>query len=170
MIKRKLLILSLFLSFMSSYAQIDLPYKWAMGKFYRVGLDKLYQIDNYLKPTALQADFNGDGEVDIAFVIFEKASQKKGIIIFHANADTYFILGAGQAFQEVGDDFTWTSKWALYKKASAHQAVFDKKTGDIIGTKKVKLIHPGIQILDEGGDGCIIYWDGIKYISIHHGE
>jgi hypothetical protein len=151
------------------FAQIDVPFKWAMEKFSKLGLNKTYQIDNYLKPTSLQSDLNGDKEIDFVLAVLEITSKKKGMIIFHANSDNYFVIGAGKKFNEIGENFSWANNWAIYKKSSARQTTFDKETGDILGGTKIKLVHPGIRIVDEGGTGSIIYWNGQKYISIHQG-
>jgi hypothetical protein len=147
---------------------------WALDAFRQKVLDKKYVIASFLKPSYWQADFNGDNNHDIAVLITEKQTKKKGLLLIHNITNEYFILGAGTKFGNGGDDFKWADQWSIYSKKIANETQFDSKTGDIIGGKKVKLSRPGILVEDyEDGAalaGAIIYWDGRKYIEIHQGE
>jgi hypothetical protein len=147
---------------------------WALDAFRQKVLDKIYVIASFLKPSYWQADFNGDHNHDIAVLIIEKQTKKKGLLLIHNITNEYFILGAGTKFGNGGDDFKWADQWSIYSKKIANETQFDSKTGDIIGGKKVKLSRPGILVEDyEDGAalaGAIIYWDGRKYIEIHQGE
>ena len=120
-----------------------------------------------------QADFNGDNNQDIVFLITEKQTKKKGILLIHNKTNECFLLGAGMRFGNGGDNFKWVDKWSIYNKKMANETQFDHQTGDIIGGKKVKLSRPGILMEDyEDGAalaGMIIYWNGKKYIEIHQG-
>lgn len=150
----------------------NLP-QW-FSEAYKSRLDKKYEIRSLLKPAFIQADFNGDGEQDVAVWVAEKASNRKGILVIHGKTNDYFIFGAGIKFGNGSDDFKWADKWALYTKKTASETQFDKTSGDIIGGKQVSLARPGIIIEDyEDGaaiSGGIIYWNGKKYIWIHLGE
>ncbi len=155
-------------------SQTNILPAWFSDAFRSNGLDKKYIIASYLKPAYLQADFNGDGIVDIAALITEKGTNKKGIVVINGKTNQYFVFGAGTAFNAGGNDFKWADKWSLYRKSTASETQFDKETGDIIGGKTVQLKRPSILVEDyEGGAalaGGIIYWDGKKYIWIHQGE
>jgi hypothetical protein len=50
-----------------------------------------YEIKTNLKPTYLQADFNGNGIKDIATMIVERKGQKKGILLIHDNNNQFVI-------------------------------------------------------------------------------
>ena len=111
---------------------------------------------------------------DLAILIVEKATKRKGILLIHAKTTAHFIFGAGTAFGSGGKDFKWADKWKLYTKRTAYETQFDKESGDIIGGNEIKLARPGILVEDyEDGAalaGGIIYWNGTKYVWIHQGE
>lgn len=142
--------------------------------FKNKGLDKKYVIAPFLEPAFLQADFNGDSTPDIAVLVTEKATKRRGILLIHGGTNEYFLFGAGTSLGSAGKDFKWADKWTLYTKKTAMKTQFDKKSGDIIGGKTLKLVRPGILIqdLEDGAalSGGIIYWNGTKYIWIHQGE
>ncbi len=147
---------------------------WFSDIFKSKGLDKKYVIATFLKPFYLQADFNGDATQDIAILVLDKATRKKGILLIHGKTNEQFVFGAGTAFDKGGKDFKWANKWKLYTKKTAFEIQFDEESGDIIGGKEIKLARPGILIEDyEDGAalaGGIIYWNGNKYVWIHEGE
>lgn len=147
-----------------------------MDTFKGQGLDKRYSLEGSLKPSYLQADLNGDGVEDIVVTVIERSSKKKGVLIIHGKTGEYFVFGAGNAGNatEAGDDFSWADKWALYKKKTAYETLFDKSSGDIKGSREVKLVRVAVLIehYEDGASisGGIIYWSGKKYRWIHQGE
>lgn len=147
----------------------DLPL-WVKNEFYKRDLNRHYDFEAYLTPSFLIADFDGDSKTDAVVLLVEKKSRKKGLLIIHKNKG-YYILGAGNEFGKGGDNFTWANKWGIFSNKIVYETTFDKRTGDIIGGKKRRLLHPAIEIEDkEKGAGGLIYWDGKKYIWIHQGE
>ena len=145
---------------------------WFISAFKANGLDKKYELSSFLKPAYLQSDFNGDSHQDIAALVIEKKNKKKGILLIEGKILNYFIFGAGTNFGDGSDDFKWATDWSLYNKKYADETTFDKKSGDILGSKKINLSRPGILIEDTENSfaGVIIYWNGKKYIGIHQGE
>ena len=103
-----LVALSLF-DFNIGYVQKgDVPV-WVKEEFFSKELNKKYSFGKYLTPSFLIADFDGDKRVDAAVLIVEKRTGKKGVLIVHKSRD-YYILGAGNAFGNGGDDFKWAKK------------------------------------------------------------
>jgi hypothetical protein len=171
----KLFLLIVFLFCLTTaYCQPTTLPTWCTEAFQHKGLHKKYTIASYLKPSYLQADFNGDATQDIAVLIIEKATKKKGVLLMHGKTKVHFVFGAGIKLDSDDGDFIWVDKWQLYTKKTAFETQFDKESGDIIGGKEIKLARPGILIEDyEDGSplaGVIIYWNGKKYIPIHQGE
>jgi hypothetical protein len=147
---------------------------WFSDAIKSKGLDKKYDISSFLKPSFLQADFSGDATQDIAVLVIEKGTKRKGILLIHGRTREHFLFGAGTAFGSGDKDFKWADKWKLYTKKTAYETQFDKESGDILGSKEIKLVRPGI-IIEDYEDGAalaggIIYWNGKKYIWIHQGE
>ena len=147
---------------------------WFLNEFKSRGLNYKYELDPFIKPGFLTADFNGDGNSDVGALIVEKKSGKKGILIIEGSSIKCSIFGAGINFGDAGAYFKWAGHWSVFTKNVAEQTIFDKNSGDILGNKKVKLFNPGIliQSYEDGSPnaGGIIYWNGSKYIWIHHGE
>lgn len=132
-----------------------------------------YQPLSFLKPSNIESDFNGDGTKDIAILIIQKTTKKRGILIILGNSNQHFIFGAGTKFGNGSDDFKWLKEWGLYKDKIAHETTFTKD-GDILSSKKINLLRPALYVHDlEDGlplGGGLIYWTGKKYIWIHQGE
>jgi len=168
--KRRLLIIFLAAT---SFAQAQTP-QWFSETCKRNGLDKQLSIVSFLRPPFLEGDFNGDSLPDIAVAVMEKATKKKGILLIHGGSNRYFLFGAGKKFGNGSDNFSWANRWMIYTKKTVQQTKFDKESGDIIGSKLVKLTRPGILVSDEEDgtavSGGIIYWNGKKYIWIQQGE
>ncbi|MGN6419527.1 MAG: hypothetical protein ACTHMC_18650 [Pseudobacter sp.] len=170
--KTPFLLLFSFSSLLAVAQSKSLP-EWAQTAFAKKGLDKKYTITSF-KPDQIKADFNGDKEADIAIPVVETSTKKKGILVIHGKTTEHYLLGAGREFGNVGDDFDWMDKWSLYKKKTASETQFDKSSGDILGSKEVKLERPAILIqhAEKGSAnaGGLIYWNGKRYTWIHQGS
>ncbi len=59
---------------------------------------QVYGIVHQVNPYYQRGDFDGDGEIDIAVTIREKANWRTGLAIIPATLDTVFIFGADQPF------------------------------------------------------------------------
>jgi hypothetical protein len=127
-----------------------------------------------MNPSFLQEDFNGDGSSDVAVLVLEKVTHKRGVLLIHVNSLQYYVFGAGTKFGDGSDNFSWANKWSIYKKKSAYETKFDKKNDDILEGKEIKLKRPCISLasIEDGAEvsGGLIYWNGKKYIWIHQGE
>ncbi len=171
--KPLLTIIILFL-FTTVYCQPATLPTWFSDTYKTKGLGNKLTIASFLKPSFLEADFNGDLQEDVALLVIEKATKRKGILLIHGGTNEHFLFGAGVSFNNGGNDFKWADKWALYTKKTASETRFDKVSGDILGSKTIKLARPGILIEDyqDGAAlaGGIIYWNGKKYTWIHQGE
>jgi hypothetical protein len=171
---RPFLLIIFLLTRTAAYSQTVRIPTWFADSFKRKELDKKYDIASFLKPSFLQVDLNGDGRQDIAVPVIEKVSKRKGILLIHGGTNEHFLFGAGISFGNGGKDFKWADRWTLYKKKTALETQFDKGSGDIMGSKTVKLFRPGILIEDDEDGaavaGGIIYWNGKNYIWIHQGE
>ncbi len=169
--KRPFIIIAFIALCHASQAQ-QLP-GWFITAFNVQKLNTKYTITSFLKPAFLTADFNGDKVNDIAVLVTEIKTKKKGVLLIHGKTCQYFVFGAGVKFGNGGADFNWLKQWDLYKEKVAHEMLFDKD-GGMTGSKKIKLVRTGLLVTDledgQPNSGGIIYWNGIKYIWIHQGE
>lgn len=155
------------------FGQTKFAQSWIVNEFKVQKLDEHYKLQAFLKPAFLEDDFNGDGRNDIAALVIQKKTNKKGILLIHGGSAKYYFLGAGSNFGNGGDNFEWLKGWRIYKKKVVYKTTFSTD-GDITGAKKIKLIRHGIQAMSlidgQLTAAAIIYWDGSKYIWIHEGE
>ncbi len=124
-------------------------------------LNENYEINPFIQPEYLIADFNGDGINDIAVLIKNKGNNKKGFIIFHPSTQEYFIIGAGVIFEEkdTWDDLNWVDKWRINKEKNNESG--------IQGGPDLILKFYSIEITKDEIGGGLIYWDGKKYKYFH---
>jgi hypothetical protein len=155
----------------AAFSQTTAYPSWLKASMKKKGLDAQYELSSFLKPAFLQDDFTGDGVKDIAVLVVEKTTQKKGILLLPGRSSKHYVFGAGASFGNGSDDFAWADTWSVYKEKSAYATQFDKKSGDVKGGKQVQISRHCIYIASrEDATGGLIYWTGTKYRWIHQGE
>lgn len=127
-----------------------------------------FNIKEDINPFYLEADFNGQGELDVAICITEPSTKKQGILIQHGEDRTFYVLGAGQIFNEM-DNFNWMDVWKVYREKTAEQTTFTENF-DIEGSETVTLTNIAIQVASSESSYNLITWDGTKYTWVHTGE
>jgi hypothetical protein len=95
---------------------------WVLELFAAKKLDAQYEFAFALNPSCLQGHFNGDGNIDVAVLVKQRATQKLGVAIVHGGMGKVTILGAGTAIGNGGDDFEWMDSWQVYAKSRAAHA------------------------------------------------
>lgn len=116
-------------------------------------LDGQYTFSYHLNPFYLRGDFNGDKMNDIVIPVKEKATGKTGLAVVHAGTWEVFVLGAGQAFNDI-DDFREFNYWSVASE-SIVRSRWEKEP--------MKLNGEAISIGVFGCTGALIHWDGKKY-------
>jgi hypothetical protein len=115
-----------------------------------------------MNPFHLDGDFNGDGAMDVAVLIKERATGKHGIAVVHGTTRKITILGAGISIGNGGDDFDWMDSWQVYSKTRAAHAVGE-----------TSVPHPrGNALLVEKSESAsaLIYWNGKRYLWRQQGD
>jgi hypothetical protein len=107
----------------SNYAREECLPMWVWEVYQSKGLDKKYTISYHLNPFYQRGDFDGDKIQDIAVSIKNKTSNKYGIMIIHKKTKQIFVLGAGKAIGNGGDNFDWMDAWNVYDKGKVHLGV-----------------------------------------------
>lgn len=117
-----------------------------------------YAVDNRITPLYLEADFNGDNNVDVALPIIR--NNKTGFAIIHGKTEEVFIIGAGTTIKNgLSDDMDYIDTWNVNRK---------QKNDPGIGEEEPLLLsNPSIQIEKEEVGGGQIYWDGKEYVYFH---
>lgn len=166
-----ILILSVSLSAQGTFSDArydDLPkgiYTTLVGS----GFFDKYDLYFDMSPFFQRGDFNGDGEFDIAIQAIHKASRKRGIVFLHSNELYYHIIGAGQNFGDLGDDFSWLKKWRIDShslqqsriSASAEALILDNPA-----FPKSLVYYDGKTYQTQGLDAYSYYSDGPVYSQL----
>jgi len=144
---------------MSSFSQVDsLIYSntptWARPVVFESELMKNYVLDYSRNPFYLEADFNGDGLIDIAFFVKSKLEGKTGILIVNQGKNVGFVLGAGKDMG-MGSDIFWCKTWYVYRE----KFIFNFKDKK----KKFLIYYPAIELVKTDDTSLVIYWDKKRY-------
>jgi len=135
----------LFFSMLSFATQLP---EWARKDFERKGLKDKFELADYLRPSYLEVDLNGDMSTDIAILVVEKQTGKKGIIILHKDDPNVYILGAGNAFGDGGNDFVKMESWKIVNDVTI---------------RRNDRIRTGIEVNFTEKSPAVIIFDGKEY-------
>ena len=89
---RPFLLIIFLVTLIAGHSQTPTLPTWFSDAIKSKGLDKKYDISSFLKPSFLQADFSGDATQDIAVLVIEKGTKRKGILRFMAGQENTFCL------------------------------------------------------------------------------
>ncbi len=125
-----------------------------------------YRIDNRLNPLYLEADFNGDGHIDIALPIEHIKYGKVGYMIVHGTTHEVHIIGAGTPIKNnPSESFEYIDIWRVGRSHS-YPPGLEESSGT--GPEGELIIEtPVIQIEKSEVGGGLIYWDGKQYAYFH---
>ena len=117
-------------------------------------------------PFFIRGDFNGDGAIDVAFWVKEKASTLKGIAILHNTLDTLYVFGAGRSRPPGGGDSLQllTDTWHLIHPGH----VVERPFGNIpeIGLEDgqpFKFERETLEFVVLAKSASVIYWANGQY-------
>ncbi len=129
-------------------------------------LEKGYKIENRMNPIYLEADFNGDGNIDIALPIRQAKTEKLGFAIVHGLTNKIYILGAGNEIKNgLSDDMNYIDIWKV-NRDKINKPGLEENTGT--GEKgELILDNPSLQIEKSEVGGGQIYWNGKEYAYFH---
>ncbi|MBI9059667.1 MAG: hypothetical protein JEZ01_18025 [Labilibaculum sp.] len=119
----------------------------------------------YSLTDTIEADFNGDGNIDKA--IFIKKGGTSGIIFKHGFTNTETKIGFGQPFSHL-TEFNWVDFWGLVNDSTSYEIIFNET--DIIGDTIVRLENPSIVVQKEEVGGGLITFQKGKYKWIHQSD
>jgi len=156
---KSLLSIAFFLITFFTFSQTDslvlnnIPF-WVRSVVHESSLMQNYELDYTRNPFYLEADFNGDGLVDIAFFIKSKMEGREGVLIVNRGKNVGFVLGAGKDIG-MGSNISWCDTWFVYREKYIYNFK-DKK-------KKYIIYNPGIELVKTENTSLIVYWDKKRY-------
>lgn len=101
-----------------------------------------------LTPPVLSGDYDGDGIPDHVLLVREHATGKEGIAFLFGGRHDPLLLGAGRAFGNGGDDFSWMDRWSLAARGAT-----------VAG---VQLQNDAVVVEKSGAASALIYLDSGK--------
>lgn len=151
-----------------SYDALDKLPDWVRRNLDRNSSGIDLTIEESTNPFYLEADFNGEGKLDIALFVRNNENKKTGIWFLHGEDRDSHLVGAGIKIEKL-DSFDWMDIWKVYRYKTAEKTIFTK-TFDIAGSETVKLPNIAISVSQSEGSPNLIVWDGKEYIWIHTGD
>ncbi|WP_303917911.1 hypothetical protein [Draconibacterium sediminis] len=142
---------------------------WITFKIDEIKTEKDLLLDKEMNPFYLETDFNGDDKLDIAFCVKDKLTNKKGILIIHGGDFKTYLIGAGNNFAHVGDDFRFVELWKIYRERVVELTEF-AENGDILGNKEIKIENDAIVVSKSESASNLIAWQNDKYVWLHTGD
>ncbi len=123
-------------------------------------------FSKYRLTDTIVVDLNGDQVNDTA--TFETRNGKAGIVITAGGTSRQTLIGCGNAFEEMGDDFSWVDEWGIVRDKSTYEIVV--KDGEIVGGEQFVLDNPSVYVRKaEVGGGVITFKDG-KFTWVHQAD
>ena len=122
---------------------------WAESKWQSLAAQQGVARRTRLEPSMQTADFDGDGQADIAFLVVHAASGKEGIAFLFRSRPAR-VVGAGRPFGNGGDDFAWIDTWRVEPRNTARSAR---------GGRTLRLDGAGLVVEKESSASALIYLD-----------
>jgi hypothetical protein len=135
---------------------------WVKSVFSQKNLEKKYAFSYVLNPFYLRGDFNGDGATDVAILVEEVRTGKRGIAVCHGGKKQVFFLGAGSKCGNGGDDFTWLDVWSVYPRGPVSQGAGEPDVPRLLGE--------ALHVEKSGSASGLIYWNGQQYLWYQQGD
>jgi hypothetical protein len=141
--------------------QYSVP-EWVSHILEAPGFATSYELVGRLNPFCQRADFDGDGKLDFAALVRQRASGKIGIVFVHRSSGRFYVVGAGRRFGNGGDDFEWMDAWVVYDKTGVEGGVEEGPPRTLKGD--------ALLVVQTEAASAIIYWTGTEYRWYQQGD
>jgi hypothetical protein len=101
-------------------AEWQLP-NWAQPKWRALRDTQPLELSLRINPFVWQGDFDGDKEMDVAFMVRRTSDRKEGIVVLWRSGVSPTVLGVGSVF-DGGDDLSWINFWGIEEKGSLQKS------------------------------------------------
>lgn len=125
-----------------------------------------YRFDYRIHPFYLEADLNGDENIDIIFPVEHIKSKKKGFAIIHGKTLDIHVVGAGNTFKNgQSDNLDYYDIWNI-NRSKINLPGLEENTGT--GPEGELIIEtPSLRVEKSEVGGGLIYWNGKEYAYFH---
>jgi len=128
--------------------------EWVYKVILKEKLNSNYDLSIKINPFLLYGDFNGDGELDIAFWVQKRDSKNLGIMIMNSNEEKIYVIGADNKFSEKNSTLNLFTNWELVSRKSD---IYDLR-------KHLNIKGDALLIIKLESSSGVIFWEGNKYI------
>lgn len=139
----------------SGSATADQP-AWATSMLADSVFRARFAIDGTHQPSQLAADFDGDGNKDLALRIRHRGSGKRGIALLLSKGRRLTTIGAGRDFGNGGDDWEWVDNWRVEIRTPDGARLPGK--------------HDVLFVEKRESAGAYLWWDGRRWRWTQHGD
>ena len=115
---------------------------------------------------AMLEDFNGDKIRDT--VRFQVRNGKAGLVVIDGKTAQETLIGCGNPFEEMGDDFSWVDEWGIVRDPSTYEVII--RGDEIVGEREVLLDYPSIYLRKAEVGGGVITFKGNTFQWIHQSD
>ena len=105
-------------------------------------------ISTRLEAYFYRGDFDGDNTRDVAVFVKRQSDGKEGIAVLWGGGHAATLMGAGVAFGNGGDDFSWMTEWGVEIRGS-HWGPYEKQWGPA---------REGIVVVRDRTETALIYF------------
>ena len=141
--------------FSAEYADWNLP-SWVQKRLAEPDLSRRFARVLEINPYFQHGDFSRDGRLDVAVVVNERTTGKRGVLILHSGSKDAHVLGAGNSFGNGGDDWRWMWVWRV-------------EPTTILPNGRANAGHV-LYVAKPEAAGALIYWDGRRYHWLQWGD
>ncbi|MEJ8802371.1 hypothetical protein [Pontibacter sp. H249] len=127
----------------------ELPH-WALSSFESRSFRGSYEFATDINPFYLNLDVDGNCTQDIAAIVVEKASGRKGIAVLQHESDSVQIFGAGRHHTFGGSNWKWLIGWKAEQRLTGGANV-PKHKGD------------ALVLFTAAGSTNWMFWDGNEW-------
>ncbi|WP_299822102.1 hypothetical protein [uncultured Pontibacter sp.] len=97
---------------------MELPH-WSLAALEAPAFKNSYDFDTSINPFYLTLDIDGNCSMDMAAVVVEKASGRRGIALLHHESDSALVFGAGNPNTFGGINWNWLVGWKAEERLTA---------------------------------------------------
>ncbi|MBR7801118.1 hypothetical protein [Undibacterium fentianense] len=134
---------------------------WAQRKLPILAREKHIEFSTRINPFVWRADFDGDGVADYAVFIKSSTTGKEGISFLLRKEKSPFLIGAGTAFGNDGDDFSWLDLWSIEDRGTLQTSYYEKS---------VRLNRDSLLVAKSESASALIYFKSGKLIWQQQGD
>ena len=143
----------------------------------RAGQNGIYAREDYpvlrsVNPFFVRGDFNGDGELDLAFWVTQRSSGLRGVAVVHSTLDRIYYLGAGHHeygyFEKPGE--VASDAWHVRPAGAVVHSFSNVPEIDAVEGRDFTLERETLEFVWLGKSAFVYYWANGRYWMIQTGD